>query len=133
MSHRRRLCHIVVDVDDLDAALRFWGAALDAVEEPVNPGSQHVYRRLVMPGNEVRLLLQHTTDPKVGKPTVHLDIETDDVEAEVNRLLALGATKLDHQTARGYDFWVLQDPWGNEFCVLQPTFPELLAERPAAP
>jgi hypothetical protein len=62
---------------------------------------------------------------------MHLDIEADDVEAEVQRLEALGATRWDHQQERGYDFWVLRDPWGNEFCVLQPEFPELLARRRA--
>ena len=39
----------------------------------------------------------------------------------------LGATRWDHQQERGHDFWVLRDPWSNEFCVLQPEFPELLA------
>jgi hypothetical protein len=34
----------------------------------------------------------------------------------------------DH-AQRGFDFWVLRDPWGNEFCVLHPNFPELLARR----
>jgi hypothetical protein len=52
-----------------------------------------------------------------------------DVEAEVQRLEALGATRWDHQQERGYDFWVLRDPFGNEFCVLQPEFPELLTRR----
>jgi hypothetical protein len=60
---------------------------------------------------------------------MHLDLETDDVEAEVRRLEALGATRYDHQQERGFDFWVLRDPWGNEFCVLHPNFPELLAQR----
>ena len=64
------------------------------------------------------------------KERMHLDIETDDVEAEVSRLEALGAVRRTHQTARGYDYWVMHDPWGNEFCVLQPTFPALLAETP---
>jgi Glyoxalase-like domain len=50
-------------------------------------------------------------------------------EAEVQRLEALGATRYDHQQERGFDFWVLRDPWGNEFCVLHPNFPELLARR----
>ena len=35
----------------------------------------------------------------------------------------------DHQQERGIDFWVMRDPWSNEFCVLQPNFPELLARR----
>jgi len=51
------------------------------------------------------------------------------VEAEVARLEALGATRWDHQTERGFDFWVLRDPWGNEFCVLHSEFPELLIRR----
>lgn len=77
----------------------------------------------------MRLLLQHTADMKTGKERMHLDIETDDVESEVRRLEALGATCCDHQQERGYDFWVMRDPWSNEFCVLQTTFPELLAQR----
>ena len=40
---------------------------------------------------------------------------------------ALGATRWDHQQERGYDFWVMREPWGNEFCVLQPEFPDLLS------
>jgi hypothetical protein len=75
------------------------------------------------------VLLQRTDDEKVSKERMHLDLETDDVEAEVQRLEALGATRYDHQQERGFDFWVMRDPWGNEFCVLHPNFPELLARR----
>ncbi len=53
------------------------------------------------------------------------------VEAEVQRLEALGATRYDHQQERGFDFWVMRDPWGNEFCVLPPKFPELPAPASA--
>jgi predicted enzyme related to lactoylglutathione lyase len=127
MSHRRRVCHFVIDVDDLDRGIAFWSAALDATEEPVAEQSRHVYRRLVLPDSEIRILLQATSDRKVSKERMHLDLETDDLGAEVQRLEALGAVRWDHQQRRGFDFWVLRDPWGNEFCVLQPTFPELLA------
>ena len=41
----------------------------------------------------------------------------------------VGATHYDHQQERGFDFWVMRDPWGNEFCVLHPNFPDLLARR----
>ena len=64
---------------------------------------------------------------------MHLDLELDDVEAGVRRLEALGATRYDHQQERGYDFWVLRDPWHNEFCVLQINFSDLLAQRPPWP
>lgn len=128
-QHRSRVCHFVIDCSDLDAASEFWSKALDTTEEPVAPQSRHVYRQLRLPDSEIRLLLQHTNDTKASKERMHLDIETDDVEAEVKRLEALGATRWDHQQTRGFDFWVMQDPWGNEFCVLQAVFPELLSRR----
>jgi predicted enzyme related to lactoylglutathione lyase len=128
-AHRSRLTHFVIDVDDLDAAVRFWSAALDATEEELPEASQPVYRTLRLPDAEIRILLQLTHDKKTSKERMHLDIETDDVDAEVARLEALGASRYDHQQERGYDFWVMRDPWGNEFCVLQPEFPELLARR----
>ncbi|WP_460745040.1 VOC family protein [Nocardia goodfellowii] len=79
--------------------------------------------------SEVRILLQATADDKMSKERMHIDIETDDMEAEVRRLEALGATRWDHQRERGYDFWVLRDPWGNEFCVLRTECPNLLGQR----
>jgi hypothetical protein len=75
------------------------------------------------------VLLQRTDDEKVAKERMHLDLETDDIEAEVQRPEALGATRCDHQQEGGFDFWVMRDLWGNELCVLHPNFPELLARR----
>jgi len=129
--HRSRLCHFVIDCDDLDGAVEFWSAVLDATEEPLAETSRDIYRRLRLPDSEVRVLLQRTHDEKVAKSRMHVDLETDDVEAEVQRLEGLGATRYDHQQERDHDFWVLRDPWGNEFCVLQAEFPELLARRSA--
>ena len=57
------------------------------------------------------MLLQRTDDAKISKERMHLDLETDDVEAEVRRLGTVGATRWDHQQERGFDFWVLRDPW----------------------
>jgi predicted enzyme related to lactoylglutathione lyase len=127
--HRSRLCHIVIDCDDLDAAVKFWSAALDATEESLAETSRDIYRRLRLPDSQIRVLLQRTSDEKMTKNRMHIDLETDDVEAEVQRLEVLGATRYDHQQERGHDFWILRDPWGNEFCVLQPEFPSLLTDR----
>lgn len=127
--HVSRVAHFVIDVGDLDQGVIFWSAALEAAEEPINPASSRVYRRLRLPDSEIRVLLQVTTDQKADKERMHLDLETDDVRAEVRRLEALGATRWDHQRERGSDFWVMRDPWGNEFCVLQTEFPDLLAKR----
>jgi predicted enzyme related to lactoylglutathione lyase len=127
--HRSRLCQFVIDVPDLDQGVSFWSAALNATEESLPEQSRPVYRRLRLPDSEIRILLQKTGDEKTAKERMHLDLEADDVEAEVSRLETLGATRWDHQQERGFDFWVLRDPWGNEFCVLQPEFPELLAPQ----
>lgn len=127
--HRSRVAHFVIDVSDLEQGVSFWSAALDAAEEPLPEISRHIYRHLRLPDSEIRILLQKTNDIKTSKERMHLDLETDDVEQEVRRLEALGAKRWDHQQERGFEFWVLQDPWGNEFCVLQPEFPDLLARR----
>jgi predicted enzyme related to lactoylglutathione lyase len=127
--HRSRVAHFVIDVDDLDQGVQFWTAALDATEEPASEQSRNVYRKLRLPDSEIRVLLQRTNNEKTSKERMHLDLESDNVEAEVQRLEALGATRWDHQQERGYDFWVMRDPWSNEFCVLQPEFPELLSQR----
>jgi predicted enzyme related to lactoylglutathione lyase len=128
-THTSRVAHFVIDVADLDKGTAFWSAALEAADEPINPASSKIYRRLRLPDSEIRVLLQLTDDPKDGKERMHLDLETDDVEAEVCRLEKLGAIRWDHQQERGHDFWVMHDPWGNEFCVLQTEFPDLLAQR----
>lgn len=132
MSHISRVCHFVIDVDDLDRGVAFWSAALHATEEELSESSRPVYRRLKLPDAEIRILLQHTADPKTHKERMHIDLETDDIEAEVRRLEELGASRYDHQQERGYDFWVMHDPWHNEFCVLAINFPELLAARVAS-
>jgi predicted enzyme related to lactoylglutathione lyase len=127
--HRSRLCHFVIDVPDLEQGVAFWSAALNATEETVSEQSRHIDRRLRLPDSQVRILLQKTGDEKTAKERMHFDLESDDVEAEVRRLEALGATRWNHQAERGFDFWLLRDPWGNEFCVLQPEFAELLARQ----
>ena len=130
-THRSRVCQIVIDVSDLDQGVTFWTAALDGDEEETSETSRKIYRRIRLPDSEIRILLQKTGDRKISKERMHIDLETDNVEAEVERLEALGAVRWDHQQERGFDFWVLRDPWGNEFCVLQEEFPELLANRRA--
>jgi hypothetical protein len=70
-------------------------------------------------------------DEKHGKNRVHLDLRTRDLEAEVSRVLALGATRLtDEQIEEhGWAWHILADPDGNEFCVLRPP-PDYWAPSP---
>lgn len=127
--HRSRVCHFVMDCDDLERAVAFWSAALDATEEELPETSRPVYRRLRLPDSQIRILLQRTDDVKTSKERMHIDLEADDVEAEVARLERLGAIRWDHQQDGESGFWVLRDSWGNEFCVLRSEFPDLLRER----
>ena len=82
MTAPTRLCHFVIDVQDLDQGVAFWTEALDAVDEPLPEISSHIYRRLRLPDTEIAVLLQKTDDKKLSKERLHLDLEADDVMAQ---------------------------------------------------
>lgn len=111
--HRSKLSTFVIDceVDDLDAATRFWSEALGRAIEPPSPENP-AYRQLRMRSDEPVIYVQRVAHDS----RVHLDIETDDVEAEVARLEGLGARRL-HQVK---SWWVLEAPTGQRFCVVRP-------------
>ena len=115
-----RLHHIVIDAHDLPGLASFWAEALGwAVlstrerEVVVGPSRDAPVGLCFMPAGA-------TT--KTGKNRVHLDLTTtaEDRDAEIERLIALGASRVDiGQT--GEESWdVLADPEGNEFCVVRP-------------
>jgi predicted enzyme related to lactoylglutathione lyase len=111
---------IVIDCHDLDRSARFWTEVLGYVADGDPDG---IYLSLVPadgPGMEV--LLQRTGDEKAGKNRVHLDLRTPDMDAEVERVTALGATAGTDQPIDedGWRWHVLADPDGNEFCVVGP-------------
>ena len=111
--HKSRLCALVLDTDvpDLDAAARFWSAALARELRPVNP-EHPTYRSLGRHPHDPVVLVQ-----QVGHaPRVHLDIETDDLDAEVARLEKLGAKRV----AFVKEWWVMEAPSGHRFCVVKP-------------
>jgi hypothetical protein len=111
--HRSRLCGFVIDcqASDVDQAAAFWGGALG---KPVAPAAADAgpYRELTTRPDEVMLLVQSVDHPS----RIHLDIETDDLEAEVRRLEALGAKKV----AFVKRWWVMEAPTGQRFCVVNP-------------
>jgi Glyoxalase-like domain len=110
--HKSRFSSLVIDCKngDLEAGTRFWSAALGKPAEAPDPESP-TYRQLGTRANEPIILLQ-----KVDHDSrVHLDIEADDVEAEVARLEALGAKRV--QKVRTW--WVMEAPTGHRFCVIR--------------
>ena len=114
MPHKSRFCAFVIDCDegrDLDAATTFWAAALGRAAKPVDPTSP-TYRALDVRATEPLALVQTVPHPS----RVHLDIESDDVDAEVARLEKLGAKRIEKR----HTWWILEAPTGHRFCVVRP-------------
>jgi hypothetical protein len=111
--HRSRLCAFVIDCRDADpeSAAAFWGAALGRKAKPPAPGSG-AYRELETEDGEPMLLVQSVSHDS----RIHLDIEADDLDAEVLRLEALGAKRV----AFVKRWWVMEAPTGQRFCVVNP-------------
>jgi predicted enzyme related to lactoylglutathione lyase len=118
--HHSRLCAVLVDckTSNIDEAAAFWGAALGRAVDPTHPGSRGNYRMLETQTDEPIVQVQRVQH----ESRVHIDIETDDIAAEVKRLEKLGAAVVDR-----LERWVvMQAPTGQRFCVVRvqrPGFP----------
>ena len=111
--HRSRLNGILIDcnVDDIGAAARFWAEALGRPIDPDHPGTRGNYVMLETPPDEISVQIQRVDH----ESRVHIDIETDDIPAEVARLEKLGAM-VDTRMER----WVvMRAPTGQRFCVVR--------------
>jgi hypothetical protein len=98
MTHRSRLTAVLVDVPpgDFDKTVAFWGAVLGGAEQRFDELPEYV-------------AFGHPT------PGIHIDIETDDIEAEVARLSQLGATEI----GRHRSWVIMKDPASVVFCVVR--------------
>lgn len=124
--HRSRLTAALFDVPGrhFEAEVAFWGAALGA--RPVVDEDDPDYASLEGPDSDVEILVQRIggSDPA----RLHVDIETDDVEAEAARLEELGATRVRMVDS----WWIMRDPAGLVFCVVEvQSAPEDFAEGAA--
>lgn len=111
--HKSRLGALVIDCqsNDLSQASEFWSQALGC-DVAANPDDDGKYVKLQVPPDEVTVILQQVDHPS----RVHLDIETDDLEAEAARLEALGAKRLE-----AIKRWIVMEaPSGQRFCVVNP-------------
>lgn len=116
-----RFTELVIDCHDHDLVGRFWADVLgyEVVDRADGPTEWYV-ELAGPPGSGPTLLFARGPDEKVGKNRLHIDVNATDreQEAEVERILALGATRVD--IGQGDQPWVvLADPEGNEFCVLR--------------
>lgn len=125
-----RIQCLVIDALDHVGQAKFWAAALgwrithendrESVVEPLAGSAEEN----VAPD----LLFVRSVEPKEHKNRLHLDLRPLDQQAEVDRLLGLGARRIDIGQPSTASWVVLADPEGNEFCVLRPLTPEELAD-----
>jgi predicted enzyme related to lactoylglutathione lyase len=112
--HRSRLAGFIIDCksDDLEQAAQFWAAALGyelrAKSEETNP----LYRTMLTDQLGLHIEVQDVQHDS----RVHLDIESDDIEAEVKRLEALGARRVGNVQT----WCVMEAPTGQRFCIVRP-------------
>ena len=119
--HHSRLCAVLIDckTSSVDESARFWSEALGRAVDSGHPGSRGNYRMLETPPGELIVQIQRVDHDS----RVHLDIETDNIPAEVARLEKLGAKVVER-----LERWVVMEaPTGQRFCVVRvqrPGFPE---------
>ncbi len=110
--HKSKLGGFIIDcrTDDLGQAAEFWGGALGMPVRELPPEEAELYKRLEDSQHGLDIEVQKVSHPS----RVHLDIETDDIEAEVRRLEQLGARRIQAV----HTWWVMQAPTGQRFCVV---------------
>ncbi|GFE91228.1 VOC family protein [Steroidobacter agaridevorans] len=112
--HRSRLAGFIIDckTDNLEQAAQFWSAALGYELRPRNEEPSPLYRSM----QTDKLGLHVEVQAVRHDSRVHLDIETDDIEAEAQRLEALGARRVE----KVHTWIVMEAPTGQRFCIVRP-------------
>ena len=116
--HKSRIAAFVIDskVGDIQVANDFWTSALGINSIVSDESWADRYTHLDVPDDQPRLLIQKVAH----ESRIHLDIETDDIAAEVKRLTALGA-----KVVKKFERWVVMEaPTGHRFCVVHPQRPD---------
>ena len=123
-----QLAAVTIDCEDALIVARFWSAAL---ARPLDANASSEFASIAMPehrdttgwslaGDDTPTwLFAKVPELKRAKNRMHVDLAAPDQQAEVARLVELGATRIADMDEWGYRWTVLQDPEGNEFCVAQ--------------
>ena len=117
-----RISELVLECRDPEGLARFWCEVLDYVAlDREGDGSVEIGPREGFGGPQPTIILSPSDEPGRAKPRLHLDVNaTDrDQDAELERLLALGARPADVGQTGEESWHVLADPEGNEFCLLR--------------
>ena len=108
-----RIGSTVVNCADIEVMTDFWSAALDLHPSRRDPGDD--FR--VLRGERVNLSLQVAATPVTARDQMHLDLYSDELDAQVERLQGLGAVWVRRHDDPEDTYVVMRDPEGNEFCV----------------
>ncbi|NEK86419.1 VOC family protein [Blastococcus saxobsidens] len=129
-----RFSELVVDSRDPGSLAAFWAAVLDYEVLGDEDGAIEIGPASGFGGPAPTLVFAPVTDPTPGKVRLHIDLNpTDrDQDAELQRLLDLGATPVEVGQTGDEGWHVLADPEGNEFCLLRTRLPSGQQPRPGA-
>lgn len=117
-----RISELVLGCRDPELLARFWCEVLDfVVLERLDDGTVEIGPREGFGGAQPTIILSWRAEPEPGKPRLHIDVNATDREqdAELERLLDLGARPADVGQTGQEGWYVLADPEGNEFCLLE--------------
>jgi catechol 2,3-dioxygenase-like lactoylglutathione lyase family enzyme len=114
-----KLSMITIDCAEPRSLAEFWTKAL-GMEVAFDADGWFIQLRPSAEPAMPHLGLQKVPEERAGKNRVHIDFTTGDREAEIERLLGLGATRGEDHSIPGLTWTVLQDPEGNVFCVGSP-------------
>src|ERR1700752_628969 len=116
--HKSMLAGFIIDcrTDDLDGAAAFWGGALGLKTHKTGDPEGSEYVHLLDPQFGLHIEVQRVSH----ESRVHLDIQTDDIDAEAARLEALGARRVKKIKR----WWLMEAPTGQRFCVVRASSPD---------
>jgi len=116
-----RISELVLNCNDPELLARFWSEVLGYVELDREDGYIEIGPPAGFGGPQPTIILSPSSNPRTGRLPLHIDVNPVDREqaAELERLLALGARPADVGQTGDENWHVLQDPEGNEFCLLR--------------
>ena len=116
--HKSMLAGFIIDcrTEDLDGAATFWSGALGLETRKLDDPEESEYVHLLDPRHGLHIEVQRVPH----ESRVHLDIQTDDIDAEAARLEKLGARRVKKIKR----WWVMEAPTGQRFCVVRASSPD---------
>jgi hypothetical protein len=109
------IANVTFDSADPRTHAAFWSAVTGY--EPIEERDDFVALQAPDKRGVRRILFLQVPEPKTAKSRMHVDLATRNPEAEIERLVGLGATKVEYREGNGTSWTVMLDPEGNEFCI----------------